>query len=160
MEIYQKNKRRIWLTAYAPLIIWTAVVLGLGSGMGSMSETSRLIRPLLEFFFPTASIETLTIYHGYIRKFAHFVEYAVLAFLAFRALSPFRHKYAMAFGIAAFVAIIDEFNQSLNPSRTSSIWDVALDLAGAALVILVLALIAIRRRSKRQNMPVTDSETR
>jgi VanZ family protein len=150
----------MWLTAYAPLIIWTAIVLGLGSGMGSMNETSRIIRPLLEFLFPSASFETLTIYHGYIRKFAHFAEYAVLAFLAFRALFPFRHKYAMAFGVAAFVAIVDEFNQSLNPSRTSSIWDVALDLAGAAFAILVLALIAIRCRARRQNIPAADSETR
>ena len=160
MENNQKNKRRIWLTTYVPLIIWILVVLGLGSGMGSMNETSRIIRPLLQFLFPSTSIETLTIYHGYVRKFAHFAEYAVLAFLAFRALFPFKHKYAMAFGVAAFVATVDEFNQSLNPSRTSSIWDVALDLAGAASAILVLALIAIRRRSKRRNTPATDSETR
>ena len=160
MEINQENKRRVWLTAYAPLIIWIAVVLSLGSGMGSMNETSRLIRPLLEFIFPSAPPEILTIYHGYIRKSAHFVEYAVLALLAFRALAPFRHKYALAFGVAVFVAIIDEFNQSLNPSRTSSIRDVALDLAGAASAILVLAIIAICRRSRRQNMPATDTETR
>jgi VanZ family protein len=151
VEFNQENKRRIWLTAYAPLIIWTAIVLGLGSGMGSMNETSRIIRPLLEFLFPSALPETLTIYHGYIRKLAHFVEYAVLAALAFRALAPFRHKYAMAFSVAAVVAIVDELNQSLNPSRTSSIWDVALDLAGAASTILVLVSIAIRRRSKRQS---------
>jgi VanZ family protein len=143
---HQNNKRRIWLTAYAPLIIWTALVLGLGSGMGSMNETSRIIRPLLELLFPAAPPETLTLYHGYIRKFAHFAEYAVLAFLAFRALAPFRHKYAIALGFAALVATADEFNQSLNPSRTSSPWDVALDITGAAVTILLLAVIAIFRR--------------
>jgi len=116
--------------------------------MGSMNETSRVIRPLLEFLFPAAPPETLTLYHGYIRKFAHFAEYAVLAFLAFRALAPFKHKYAIALALAAIVAVIDEFNQSLNPSRTSSPWDVALDIAGAASAILVLALFAIRRRAK------------
>ena len=148
MTNHQNNKRRIWLTAYAPLIIWTAIVLGLGSGMGSMNETSRIIRPLLEFLFPAAPPETLTLYHGYIRKFAHFAEYAVLAFLAFRAFDPFKHKYAIALALAALIAVIDEFNQSLNPSRTSSPWDVALDIAGAASAILVLAVLAILRRAK------------
>jgi len=83
----QKSQRRRWLTAYAPLFIWIFIVLGLGSGIGSMKETSRIIRPLLEFLFPSASPETLTFYHGYIRKLAHLTEYAVLAFLAVRALS-------------------------------------------------------------------------
>jgi VanZ family protein len=138
----------MWLTAYAPLIIWTVIVLGLGSGMGSMNETSRIIRPLLEFLFPTALPETLTLYHGYIRKFAHFAEYALLAALAFRALAPFKHKYALALGFAAVVATADEFNQSLNPSRTSSPWDVALDITGAAFSILCFAVIAIVRRSR------------
>ena len=148
MEESPNNKRRTWLTAYAPLIIWTVIVLGLGSGMGSMNETSRIIRPLLEFLFPTAPPETLTLYHGYIRKFAHFAEYALLATLAFRALAPFKHKYALALGFAAVVATADEFNQSVNPSRTSSPWDVALDIAGAAFAILIFAVIAMARRSR------------
>lgn len=148
MKDQSNNKRRIWLTAYAPLIIWTVIILGLGSGMGSMNETSRMIRPLLEFLFPAAPPETLSLYHGYIRKFAHFAEYAVLALLAFRALAPFKHKYGMALAFAAVVAIADEFNQSLNPSRTSSGWDVALDIAGAAFTVSILALIAIVRRAR------------
>ena len=146
MNKLANNKRRIWLTAYVPLIIWTAVVLGLGSGMGSMNETSRIIRPLLELLFPSAPAETLTLYHGYIRKFAHFAEYAVLAALAFRALTPFKHKYALALGFAALIAAADEFNQSLNPSRTSSPWDVALDIVGAAFAILIFTVLAIVRR--------------
>lgn len=113
-----------------------------------MNETSRMIRPLLEFLFPAAPPETLSLYHGYIRKFAHFAEYAVLALLAFRALAPFKHKYGMALAFAALVAIADEFNQSLNPSRTSSGWDVALDIAGAAFTVSILALIAIVRRAR------------
>ena len=117
-----------------------------------MNETSRIIRPLLEFLFPAAPPETLTLYHGYIRKFAHFAEYAVLASLAFRALAPFKHKYGIALVFAAFVAFLDEFNQSLNPTRTSSGWDVALDIAGAAFAIAVLALIAILRRAKSRRV--------
>jgi VanZ family protein len=143
----QNSRRHVWLTAYVPLIIWTCVVLGLGSGTGSMNETSRIIRPLLEFIFPSAPPETLAIFHGYIRKLAHFVEYAVLAFFAFRVFAPYKHRYGLALVLAASVAAVDEFNQSLNPARTSSPWDVALDITGAASTIAIFALIAIRRRS-------------
>lgn len=144
----QNSSRRKWLTAYAPLIVWTIVVLGLGTGMGSMNETSRFIRPLLEFLFPAASPETLTIYHGYIRKLAHFTEYAILAHLAFRALGNYRHRFSVVFGYVAAVAATDEFNQSFNMSRTSSIWDFLLDLSGGVFVIAIHVFTALRRRHR------------
>ncbi len=65
-----------------PLVIWMAVILGLGFGEASMSETSRFIRPLLIFLFPNAPEATIAVYHGLIRKSAHVTEYAILAFLS------------------------------------------------------------------------------
>src|SRR5258708_34840681 len=72
---------------YAPLVLWTLVVLVFSTSQGSMEETSIVIRPILKFLFPTAPEDTITLYHGYIRKFAHFAEYAILAFFAFRAVA-------------------------------------------------------------------------
>jgi len=54
--------------------------------------------------------------------------------------------------LAASIAAVDEFNQSLNPARTSSPWDVALDVTGAAFTIAIFALIAIRRRSMKRRV--------
>ncbi len=111
-----------------------------------MSETSRFIRPILQFLFPDASEETLRFYHGAIRKFAHFAEYAVLAFLASRALlgSHFavlrRYWYAAALLLVLIVAGVDEYGQSLDPTRTGSIGDVMLDAAGGVFAVLVMAL--------------------
>lgn len=139
------TSRRIWLTAYAPLIIWTIVIVGLGTGAGAMNETSRIIRPLLEFLFPDAAPETLTLYHGYIRKFAHFAEYAVLGFLACRAFSRARFGYCIAVAVVAAVAATDEINQSFDPRRTGSIWDVLLDLFGALSAIAAYKLLHSRR---------------
>lgn len=119
-----------------------------------MSQTSRFIRPLLEFLFPTAPAETLQIYHGFIRKAAHFTEYAVLAFLTLRALSErsIRDAGPVAFiwtlGIAAAIAILDELNQSFEASRSGSVWDILLDIAGAVAMILFLWLTKSRRRTK------------
>src|SRR5687767_8128567 len=82
-----KSNRREQLMLYAPLLIWIAVIFFFSSSQGSMSHTSRIIRPLLEFLLPGAPEETLQFYHGIIRKLAHFSEYAILALLACRAFS-------------------------------------------------------------------------
>ena len=152
---YQKPQRRRWLTAYAPFIIWIFVVLGLGSGIGSMKETSRIIRPLLEFLFPHASPETLTYYHGIIRKLAHLTEYAVLAFLAIRALSATtvpkfkEYRFAIAVLIVLAVASLDEFHQSFEAARTSTPWDVTLDVIGGGIAATFLYFLDRRKtRSK------------
>lgn len=129
-----KSERRMWLTAYAPLVIWIGVILFLGSGQGSMTRTSIIVRPLLEFLFPSADEATLLIYHGYIRKLAHLTEYAALAFLALRA---FRSRYAYAIVVVIMIASLDECLQSYNASRTSSIYDVLIDISGGLVVMLI-----------------------
>lgn len=112
-----------------------------------MTKTSRFIRPLLEFLFPSASEETLLFYHGLIRKAAHLTEYGILAILAARvfagsartALS--KYWYIAAIWLVAIIAIADELNQSLLSTRTGSIYDVYLDVAGGMLAIAVLLLL-------------------
>lgn len=114
-----------------------------------MSNTSRIIRPLLIWLFPTTPEDVITIYHGYIRKSAHFIEYAILAFWASRAFwgsaADFlkRKWYALAFAVVIVTASLDEFNQSFNPLRTSSPYDVVLDGIGG--LTMILALCAVRR---------------
>ena len=127
------SERRRWLTAYAPLAIWIAVIVGLGSGLGSMNETSRFIRPLLEFLFPSTPPEILSVYHGYIRKLAHITEYAILAVLARRAFAAYRAPSLMAIGLVLLVAAADELNQSFDPRRTGTPVDILIDLAGGVI---------------------------
>ena len=135
-----------WLTAYAPVIVWAFVVLGLGTGLGAMDETSRFIRPFLEWLLPNVLPETITSIHAVIRKFAHFAEYSILAVLAWNAFRRSSRPYLFAFLLTAAVAILDEFNQSFNPHRTSSPYDVFLDAASGALILLLIFRIAKHRR--------------
>ncbi len=129
---------------YAPLVLWIGVIMFLSSGQASMSNTSRFIRPLLIFLFPGAPEEILNIYHGYIRKAAHVTVYAILAFWAFRAfyqssLTRLREFwYAFASLLVLLVAAIDETNQSYLASRSGSIYDVILDMAGGVSMILLI----------------------
>ena len=131
-------ERRRWLTHFAPLVVWTVVILGLGGPMGSMNETSRFVRPLLEFLFPSSSAESLTLIHGYIRKSAHLVEYGILGYLAFRARSSpgttrrFLGAFTLALLFSIGIAALDEYQQSFLPERTSSVFDSLIDIAGAA----------------------------
>lgn len=154
------NNPNVWrgrFFRYAPLILWVGVVLFASTGSASMSETSRFVRPLLHFLFPNSPEQTLVIYHAYIRKFAHFAEYAGLAFFAARAfcnssIDVLRgYWFFFAFSIAALVASIDEYNQSFNQARTGSVYDVILDWAGALTMLVLFALCkqgAFRKRRK------------
>ena len=142
---------------FALLVIWIAVIFFLGSGQGSMAETSRFIRPLLEFLFPAASEELLTVYHGLIRKLAHIAEYAVLAVLAYRAFSAATtwflrsQLWLAAILLVAATAVADEFIQSFIESRTSSPRDVAIDLAGGAAAVAACHIVG--RFAARRSAP-------
>ncbi|NOT46472.1 MAG: VanZ family protein [Acidobacteria bacterium] len=136
--------------AYAPLFLWVGVILLLGSGPGSMTQTSRIIGPLLEFFFPSASPETRLFIHAFVRKSAHFVEYALLAVLAVRAFTSsntgIRHyRFILALILVAVVASTDEINQSFQEARTSSPWDVLLDITGG--LVALISYRIIRRKT-------------
>ncbi len=105
------------------------------------------------FLFPNAPEETLAIYHGYIRKCAHFTVYAALAFFAFRAFSTSAKTFLKNFWfpvsllLVFIIALLDEFNQSFLSSRTSSFRDVLLDTFGGLTMLTFLFLVGKRRNS-------------
>lgn len=133
--------------AYAPLFLWIGLIFYMSSDHGSMSATSKFIRPLLTFLFPLADEATLDIYHGYIRKSAHLAAYTTLGVLACRAFAKTRlFKFGLkwvgiAVALVVSIALIDEFNQSFNPSRTGSLYDVAIDISGGISAIVAFYLI-------------------
>jgi VanZ family protein len=145
--------RRGRIFRYAPLILWIGVIFFLSSGQGAMSNTSRFIRPLLEFLFPGASEETLFIYHGIIRKLAHPSVYAVLAYFAYRAFyySTQNHLQKYWFPVSLLlvftVASLDELNQSFLASRTGSPYDILLDTIGGLVMLTILFFINRRRNN-------------
>ena len=139
-----------WLWKFAPLVLWTAFVLLLGTGIGAMNQTSKIIRPLLEWLFPAATPDWLDLIHSIIRKCAHAAEYGVLAVLAWRAFD----KRLRAISVLSFVALVaaaDELNQSFNSLRTASQYDVLLDIGGGAAAICFLLLLSyLAKALKRQ----------
>lgn len=116
----------------------------------SASNTSRLIRPLLVWLFPGISEENLNFAHFIIRKLGHLTEYAILALLAARAFKTSsqeilrRRWFLLALLLVALYAFSDEFHQLFVPSRTGSIYDSFIDIAGGLLALL--GLLAWRKR--------------
>ena len=143
------SRWRAGLWAYAPLVLWIGLILFFSGSRGSVAETSGFFGPLLEFLFPSLTAEDLLFYYGYFRKFMHFAVYAVLGFLALRAVSgegrPSWYAVAMALLICLAVAVTDEYVQSLDPSRTGTPNDVAIDMAGAITMVVGISLLRSRR---------------
>ena len=144
----QPARGRLW--RYAPLILWMAFIAFASSVEFSAENTSKIIRPLLLWFFPNLSVERLAVAHFLTRKAAHFTEYAVLALLARRAFitscNPLIHRYWFQLGLllVVFYALLDELHQSFVASRTASIYDSAIDVAGGLAVLLIFRFF--RRR--------------
>lgn len=146
-------RARAW--RYGPVAVWLGVVLFASTGTFSASNTSRILRPLLLWLFPDITEGSLLTAHFLVRKAAHVTEYALLALLAARAfLSSTKEAlrtrwYAAAFALVACVALVDEYNQSLNPARTGTPYDSLLDMAGGAAALAALALWRSRRHQRR-----------
>ncbi len=145
-------RSRLW--RYGPLVFWMGFIFFASTGQLSASNTSRFIRPLLLWLFPDISDEGLLFGHFIIRKTAHFVEYAVLALLAARAFLSSSHEvlrrqwFFISFALVAIYALFDEFHQSFVATRTGSIYDSLIDMAGGATALTLLYLWrALRRRA-------------
>ena len=141
-----------FLSRYLPLVAWLVFISYASSDSFNAGNTSRIIGPLVLWLFPNTTPETLLVIHVITRKAAHFTEYAILAFLAARAFrtSP-RPALANRWFIAALAlivgyALLDEYHQSFVPSRTASIYDSMVDMAGGLTALLIIRLRDNRAR--------------
>jgi VanZ family protein len=154
-----KSFLRYWL----PLLIWLSVIFVGSTNLMSAEHTSRFVVPFLLWLKPGMSPRTIWVILVVIRKCAHVTEYAVLALLLWRALRSvpvLRTKTLIAFAVVmlgcALFAASDEFHQTFVKSRTPSIRDVLLDVAGAILGLLVGASVA--RSHSKKSRAITHSQ--
>ncbi len=146
-----------FLKYWLPLVIWLGVIFVGSTNLMSAEYTSRYIVPFLLWLKPGMSPKTIWIILVVVRKCAHVTEYAILALLLWRALRSFpalRTKTTMSFGAVllgcALFATSDEFHQTFVKSRTPSVRDVFLDIAGALVGLLIGASFTHRDSKKSQ----------
>jgi VanZ family protein len=134
------------------------------TGIMAAGNTSRWLLPIWEKLFGPITPERWSIVHMYIRKTGHFVGYGLVSlgfFEGWRATFSGRSKSkGWLFALAAPLALLstlalaswDEWHQSFLPGRTSSIFDVGIDLSGAIvahIVLLVVFVIVWRVKASR-----------
>ena len=125
---------KLWL----PVVIWAAIILSASNDAFSADETGSFLDLLFGRPMPWAV-------NVAVRKGGHLLAYGILGALAYRA----NRRLAVAFGVVLLVASADEYSQGLTLTRTGSPWDVLLDLAGAALAVIVFPAARARLSSRR-----------
>ncbi len=124
-----------------------ALIFTASGNVGSSEHTSRILGPLFHWLFPGMSDQTVDDCVYGIRKCAHLTEYAILAFLVWRARrKPFRgdtrpwrwSQAAEALWATVFYATTDEFHQTFVPTREGCVRDVMIDSTGAVVGLFLL----------------------
>lgn len=150
MHIQKGNNRNNWLPILFIVIITICWIIGnsLMSSETSNGFSSTISDAILSFFDPNGHIDS-HIFHVFIRKAAHFTEYAVLGiFLCILILRKRNtndlQTIIVSLIIALFIAAIDEFVQNFT-GRSSMVKDVIIDLCGATTGILLTCTFSSRR---------------
>lgn len=137
---------RAFLAYWLPAVFWMGVIFLMSTGLGAGENTSRILGPLLKFLFPEVSGETIAALRLVVRKFAHVVEYAILASLIWRALAqpqglkqPWNwNVVAQTFVICLLYAASDEFHQTFVDGRVGTATDVMIDSIGIGAALAAL----------------------
>jgi VanZ family protein len=134
------------LKLYLPLVVWLAFIFFASSDSFNAGNTSRIIGPLVLWLFPNTTPETLATIHLIVRKLAHFSEYAILGVLAARAFRASPRWFLISAVLVVVYALLDEYHQSFVPSRTASVFDSFIDMAGGMSALIFIS----RKRTKTQ----------
>jgi VanZ family protein len=154
---------RFWI----PVFLWLGIIAVESYGLSS-NVTGRWLWKLLYVLHLRISWRAFVELHHIFRKTGHFAGYGILCVLMFRAwfhtlvshsrvlciwhessslpraLHSIRVRCTLlAVNMTLITAILDEWHQAFDPSRTSSGWDVALDVAGGV-VFLSFALFLFK----------------
>ena len=151
-----------WLRYWWPALLWAVVISGFSTGAFTSDNTSRFIVPILRFFLPHASPETLELLHFFVRKCAHFTEYFILSLLILRGIRAGAKGMHLRWAVLTLLLVagyasLDEFHQSFVPGRTAAVGDVLIDTSGGAVALIVASLFA--RFRKDRDFPRQDETT-
>lgn len=133
-----------------------AVIISLsaqtGDDSGSLSKT--ITHHIVRIASVDASDEaSFALIHHSVRKLGHATEYFVLAVLSLAALGGFRlslrERLLWAFLLCFAFAFSDEWHQTFITGRSGEFLDVAIDMSGASVGLLLGGLVlGLRSRSR------------
>jgi VanZ family protein len=124
--------------------LWLTLIAAQSTDAFSSAGTGSLLRRILSFIFGDLSRSTVLAINVTLRKAGHFIGYAILAWLSFRAWRAslpertLRLWALLALLLSSCVAGLDELNQSTVPTRQASAADVLLDTTGAGSALFLV----------------------
>ncbi len=135
------------MLAWLAVGLCIAVIFFFSTDSFSSDGTSSFFRPLIRWLWPDLDWRAAHAINVWVRKAAHFGEYALLALLACRAIwisleTSLGRLAALALALVLLIATADETHQAFTVNRGGSPWDIALDLCGG--LAAVLAFLAVR----------------
>lgn len=136
------SKRKICVTISWILVLAVAVfIFSMSAANGA--ESSEMSNGILLKIIELTGIELSS---HFVRKAAHFSEFALLSFLLTNAVfSTFNKKNAGAFTFPAtcVYAVTDELHQLFSDGRACSVKDMLIDSAGALLGAIIFSFIIL-----------------
>ena len=156
------------------LLAWMLLIFGFSSqnasesvsvSTGVTAKLARFFTPGFDEMSPLAQAEVIEAFHHFVRKMAHFTEYAVLGVLAVNALRTYKTKKALRFLLPAAICVVyavtDEVHQYFVPNRSAQISDVLLDILGGIVgIAFMLGFIwLVKRFKKRKEESRNDTKT-
>ncbi len=141
--------------AWVSVGLMMLITLLFGTDLFSRQNTLPILWWILSWFGgePVRVIPQFSDQEGMLRKSAHFLEYAALAALWYRALArwPIGDHYlaCAAFALLATAAWagVDEWQQAfVSQQRTGSLADVGLDVLGGATALALIGLVRLMRK--------------
>jgi len=144
-----------WLRYWWPALVWAVVISLFSTGLFKSDNTGHLIIPILRFFLPHASAETLDFLHHIIRKCGHLTEYFILSMLILRGIRAgekglYLRWVLVTILIVAGYAALDEYHQSFVPGRTAAVGDVLIDTTGGIAAQIVASLVVLLRKAREK----------
>lgn len=130
-----------WISRWGPVVVWMAGIFYFSSRPQPLGPLSR------------------SDHSGLIGRVAHIAEYAGLAALLHRALSPQSDRLRAslrAFGLALAYALLDEIHQGFVPGREFSVTDITCDALGA---LAALGAVWIGRMGWETERPPSSAQS-
>lgn len=155
MDTYTRNSRRraVWILL---TVLWMGVIFFFSAQNAEESSNlsggitdfiAHLIRPDLDRLPETDQQAFLNQLSFFVRKGAHFSEYAVLGLLLTGLAGTFAWnrwiRGLFSWGIGTLYAVSDEFHQTFSDGRSPQLRDVCIDSSGVLFGILAMTAICV-----------------
>jgi VanZ family protein len=147
-----------FLKYWLPPILWMIFFFPLVNRFLGSPAIYRALLNVFRIFSPDVSAAAIQVPYIVIRKSIHFVEYAILTYLLFRAfrgenIIKWNIRWAIYSGVITIgYGFLDEFLQTFVPTRNGSILDSLINSAGAFFVLGVLAAKARKNEANEKNI--------